>query len=634
VSWLHLNFNTKLKLVIYRFYAKNEKKVLRLILDECHEALTSRRQRPQFDKLRRLADLPIQKIYLSASLPTRMKQTFLEEMCLPLSTTIIRAPVHQPHIRYHVIHVEPGVTTTLRFAIDLAKLLTAKVLGLSKQGIIFCTSRREADYMGEQFTKCVSHSDLGSKERSHNEGSWYAGFHQWISATTGMIHGIDHPNVGAVIFVELPYGLINIYQGAGRTGRNGDPSVAFLIDSHNIHAVAMEDRHQDFECRAEGNEWMENTIKCRRSGLSLLMDGEEATCDDIKTSQLCDVCDSTTELLKEVQLLIPDPIPASLTPSTTLMTNPCHTNTSSVTITEADDEEFSCYNEFDDATLMAVDLDECWAKCGIDFFIIHLFRVSKPVVVDSLNQPGNTHPSMPVKTDWPTVSSFGTLSAPSVNPTSAIQALASCSTARLAPPSNARPSMPVQLDKAIFGINQNYKEQKARILSDMASLLYGKCVVCWIWKSKLISRTKQHKPFLDCKEPSDGYVAHGVGWMAFKKQIRYEKKYQYCFNCGLSQILRLQPSCHPLFKRGEPMRCPLDDFVVLFIWFIRHNAAEWEKAVKRFSLRGLQYSMSLEEFGKWCSKGDGERDFYNGLELVLWYWQQRKDKPVAASTIY
>src|SRR5688572_3922986 len=144
-----------------------------------------------------------------------MERAFLNAMSLPDSTTIIRAPVHQPQIRYHVIQLEPGRTTTLRFTVDLAKLLTKTVLKSSGQGIIFCTSRQEADLIGNEFTKCISHSDLDSQVRIDNEKSWYAGTSQWIAATTGMIHGIDHPNVGAVIFVELPYGLINVYQGAG-----------------------------------------------------------------------------------------------------------------------------------------------------------------------------------------------------------------------------------------------------------------------------------------------------------------------------------------------------------------------------------------------------------------------------------
>jgi superfamily II DNA helicase RecQ len=36
-----------------------------------------------------------------------------------------------------------------------------------------------------------------------------------------MICGIDDSNVGVIIFVGLGYGLVNLYQGTGRSGRDG-----------------------------------------------------------------------------------------------------------------------------------------------------------------------------------------------------------------------------------------------------------------------------------------------------------------------------------------------------------------------------------------------------------------------------
>jgi Helicase conserved C-terminal domain len=49
-------------------------------------------------------------------------------------------------------------------------------------------------------------------------------------ATTGFIHGIDHPNVNTVVFFEMPYGLNNVVQGGGRAGHSGRPAHIFLLD--------------------------------------------------------------------------------------------------------------------------------------------------------------------------------------------------------------------------------------------------------------------------------------------------------------------------------------------------------------------------------------------------------------------
>lgn len=51
-----------------------------------------------------------------------------------------------------------------------------------------------------------------------------------MMATTGFIQGIDHLNVDTVIFLEMPYGLNNLVQGAGRAGHAGRPAHVFLID--------------------------------------------------------------------------------------------------------------------------------------------------------------------------------------------------------------------------------------------------------------------------------------------------------------------------------------------------------------------------------------------------------------------
>jgi superfamily II DNA helicase RecQ len=38
---------------------------------------------------------------------------------------------------------------------------------------------------------------------------------------TGLIHGVNPGNVGGVISIGMPFGLLNFYQEAGRGGRDG-----------------------------------------------------------------------------------------------------------------------------------------------------------------------------------------------------------------------------------------------------------------------------------------------------------------------------------------------------------------------------------------------------------------------------
>lgn len=146
-----------------------------------------------------------------------MPQFFIET-ALPDSTTIIREATHQINLRYHVIPVDPAITNLRRFTIDLAKLVTTIFLGPTRRGIIFCNSIDITTRIRSSFNNCVSHSKLENSTRRANEDGWYTGFHQWIVSTTGLIHGVDCQDVGAVIFVGLPFGAMNLFQGSGCAG--------------------------------------------------------------------------------------------------------------------------------------------------------------------------------------------------------------------------------------------------------------------------------------------------------------------------------------------------------------------------------------------------------------------------------
>ena len=152
---------------------------------------------------------------LTATLLKRLEQVFLAAACLPPDTPIIRAYCDQPQISYMKLSYDTMTTDAHCLVIDVAKILT-KCIGTDHIGVIFCGSKDEVERLGRDFTKgCISHSGLSTGQKHHNEAQWKAGHKQWIAATTGLIHGIDSKNVGAVIFRGVTYGLLNLYQGSG-----------------------------------------------------------------------------------------------------------------------------------------------------------------------------------------------------------------------------------------------------------------------------------------------------------------------------------------------------------------------------------------------------------------------------------
>ena len=120
---------------IFRHWANNGRKVRRLVIDEAHQILSEEDFRPQFQKIRELAEFKVQLIYLTASLPKRLETQFLSHTCLPPDTTIIRAPSNQPHISYIKLTYSSMNTDLMRLAVDVATIMT-EVMGPNRKGIL------------------------------------------------------------------------------------------------------------------------------------------------------------------------------------------------------------------------------------------------------------------------------------------------------------------------------------------------------------------------------------------------------------------------------------------------------------------------------------------------------------------
>ena len=293
---------------MYRHWATHGRKVLRLILDEAHQILSDVEFRPQFKKLRELAEFKVQLIYLTASLPKRLESQFLSQICLPPDTNIIRARSDQPQISYIKLSYNTMNTDKLRLAVDVVHIMT-KAIGSHRKGIIFCSTIEEADKLGSKVAfHCVSHSKLPYNIKTDNEDRWKGGHFQWIAATTGFICGIDEQNVGAIIFIGVEYGLVNLYQGAGRSGRDGTPSWTVVLSASNSKMVIPpHGLIEDLQCIQESDDWL-LAEECRRIGFSSLFDSAKVECSDLPNAHACDFCDPYTDLLNLLREKIVDPV--------------------------------------------------------------------------------------------------------------------------------------------------------------------------------------------------------------------------------------------------------------------------------------------------------------------------------------
>lgn len=549
-------------------WAENGRKVLRLVLDEAHQLLSEVEFRPQFQKIRELAEFKVQLIYLTASLPKRLESQFLNRTCLPPDTTIIRAPSDQPQISYIKLTFNSMNTDVIRLAVDVADVMT-KVMGAGRKGIFFCSTIDEADTLGAKYTTgCVSHSKLPFSEKAHNEERWKSGGSQWIAATTGMICGIDEPNVGVIIFVGLGYGLVNLYQGAGRSGRDGTPSWTIVLQCSNTNmAFPREGLIDDPQCLQESDDWL-HAEECRRIAFSSLFDRARVSCFNLPNAHYCDFCKPDLQLIAILHSKIVDP-----------------------PIIESPRDSFDNF-DFD---LSTMDFD------GVP-------ELSSPAITTPFRLGAN---SMSSSFSYQSTSSSFHQPTPSTSSLSDPFAHA---------PTPGIPSMQIERQVAYYKATKSSKETKSKALNSLTTILLDKCPLCWAYQGILVPRHDE-RLWIRCRGPQGkGFMEMGND-RPFKKKIKFPQ-YKFCWRCHLPQDQFMPPS-HPSLQSGERgiKNCPHEDLVVLLVLFIRRNKEWWKRACKAFRIAS---NMGEDELVVWYTAEDVQGGFNNSLELIIWFYLEKE----------
>lgn len=225
-------------------------------------------------------------IALTATADMATRQDIVEKLSLP---TLYVAGFDRPNITYYVSIKENPRAQLLRF-------LNARQNGES--GIVYCLSRKKvedtAQWLKQKgFNALPYHARLDPALRQKNQERFIKEEGIIMVATIAFGMGIDKPDVRFVAHLDLPKNIEAYYQETGRAGRDGLPSVAWMV--YGLQDLALQRQMIESSNSPEHQKRIERqkltallgyceSATCRRQVLLHYFNDEGAPCGN------CDTC--------------------------------------------------------------------------------------------------------------------------------------------------------------------------------------------------------------------------------------------------------------------------------------------------------------------------------------------------------
>jgi superfamily II DNA helicase RecQ len=276
-----------------------------IVIDESHLILTASTYRACMERVQRFRGLACQLVFLTATLPMYMLNSFVDRLLLA-KPVVIRGLTVRRDIQYEVLQCTgPDLIPE---AVEAIKVMLRADWFMKESGaraIAYCRLKEQVDAVGAALGCPVYYSDSGTDEEKgkvleawlrggDGEGDEGGGTPRIVVATSAFGAGIDYPAVRVVFHVGEPDGAVGFAQEVGRGGRDGNGSISCAILPREWRAKARDASGELLSRDVVAMQRYLDSPRCRVVPLSEFLDEVAQFCDQHHQQVPC--CDRCREL--------------------------------------------------------------------------------------------------------------------------------------------------------------------------------------------------------------------------------------------------------------------------------------------------------------------------------------------------